>query len=59
MFFGFKKKLTLPNANEALPGRQESMPVPERHFVLKTPLTPPYPEGMELALFGLGCFLGG
>ena len=34
------------------------MPVPKQHFVLKTPLTPPYPEGMELALFGLGCFWG-
>ncbi len=34
------------------------MPVPKQHFVLKTPLTPPYPDGMELALFGLGCFWG-
>ncbi|NMG58572.1 peptide-methionine (S)-S-oxide reductase MsrA, partial [Geitlerinema sp. P-1104] len=58
MLFGFKKKLTLPNANEALPGRQESMPVPKQHFVLKTALKSPYPEGMELALFGLGCFWG-
>jgi peptide-methionine (S)-S-oxide reductase len=34
------------------------MPVPERHAVLGTPLAPPYPDGMELALFGLGCFWG-
>lgn len=58
MLFGFKKKLTLPTPKEALPGRSQGMPVPKQHFVLKTPLTPPYPEGMELALFGLGCFWG-
>ena len=58
MLFGFQKKLTLPTPKDALPGRSQSMPVPKQHFVLKTPLTPPYPEGMELALFGLGCFWG-
>lgn len=58
MLFGFKKKLTLPTPKDALPGRSQAMPVPKQHFVLKTPLTPPYPEGMELALFGLGCFWG-
>ncbi|OAB57702.1 peptide-methionine (S)-S-oxide reductase [Phormidium willei BDU 130791] len=58
MLFGFQKKLTLPTPKEALPGRSQAMPVPKQHFVLKTQLTPPYPEGMELALFGLGCFWG-
>jgi peptide-methionine (S)-S-oxide reductase len=51
------KKLQLPSASEALPGRSEAMPVPEKHFVLGTPLMPPFP-GMELAMFGMGCFWG-
>lgn len=58
MLFGFKKKLTLPTPQDALPGRSQAMSVPKQHFVLNTPLTPPYPDGMELALFGLGCFWG-
>jgi peptide-methionine (S)-S-oxide reductase len=49
---------TLPTPAEALPGREEKMPVPERHFVNGHPLQPPFPEGMEVALFGLGCFWG-
>ena len=49
---------TLPDAHEALPGRAEKMPVTERHYVNGHVLTPPYPEGMETALFGLGCFWG-
>ena len=48
----------MPTAEEALPGREQEMPVPERHEVLGTPLRPPFPEGAELALFGLGCFWG-
>src|SRR6185295_15364584 len=43
---------------DALVGRSTPLSVPERHFVLGTPLAPPYPEGLELALFGLGCFWG-
>jgi peptide-methionine (S)-S-oxide reductase len=43
---------------EALPGREEEMPVAARHFVLDAPLAPPYPTGVEIALFGLGCFWG-
>jgi peptide-methionine (S)-S-oxide reductase len=44
--------------DEALPGRDEAMTVPDRHEVLGTPLTPPFPEGLEQAVFGLGCFWG-
>ena len=51
------KKLTLPTPADALPGRSERMPVPEKHFVLRTRLVPPF-EGMELAMFGMGCFWG-
>lgn len=58
MLFGLGKKLTLPTPENALPGRSEPMPVPERHFVNGNPLKPPYPDGMEIALFGLGCFWG-
>ena len=43
---------------DALAGRVELMPVPEEHFVLNTPLAPPWPEGMEEACFGMGCFWG-
>jgi peptide-methionine (S)-S-oxide reductase len=48
----------MPTPGEALPGREETMPVPERHYVNGNPLQPPFPEGMEQALFGLGCFWG-
>jgi len=43
---------------DALAGRVELMPVPEEHYVLRTPLAPPWPEGMEEACFGMGCFWG-
>ncbi|MBP0001318.1 MAG: peptide-methionine (S)-S-oxide reductase MsrA [Cyanobacteria bacterium SID2] len=58
VFFGFGKKLSLPKPGEALPGRDTPMPVPDKHFVLGTPLLPPYPDRMQLALFGMGCFWG-
>jgi peptide-methionine (S)-S-oxide reductase len=58
LWFDNPNKLKLPTPQEALRGRPEPMPVPEKHFVLGTPLKPPFPEGMELALFGLGCFWG-
>jgi peptide-methionine (S)-S-oxide reductase len=55
--FSFRKKVTLPSASEALPGRSTPMTIPERHFVLDAPLDGPF-EGMGRALFGMGCFWG-
>ncbi len=55
---GFFKMTRMPSPEDALPGRSEPMVVPDRHFVLDAPLEPPFPEGMELALFGQGCFWG-
>jgi len=51
-------KLTLPSARDALPGREAAMPVPAAHAVLDTPLTPPFPAGIEVAYVALGCFWG-
>ncbi|MCB1856644.1 MAG: peptide-methionine (S)-S-oxide reductase MsrA [Gammaproteobacteria bacterium] len=48
----------MPSPEEALPGRKEEMVVPEKHYVMGQVLRPPFPEGMETALFGLGCFWG-
>ena len=57
--FSFMQKLkTLLPAERTLPGRTEKMPVPERHFVNGHPLEPPFPERMQQALFGMGCFWG-
>lgn len=55
----FKQKtLSIPNADQALPGRAEAMPVQGTHTVLGTPTVGPWPAGMETAMFGLGCFWG-
>lgn len=58
VLFGFGKKQTIPTPEEALPGRSQPLQVPNRHYVNGNPLQPPYPEGMEIAMFGLGCFWG-
>jgi peptide-methionine (S)-S-oxide reductase len=52
------KKLILPAPEDALPGRDRTISVTNQHFVLGTPILPPFPPGMQLALFGLGCFWG-
>ena len=52
------KKLTLPTAEEALPGREKKMNVPTKHHVNGNSMRPPYPENMEMAVFGMGCFWG-
>ncbi len=51
-------KLSIPSREQALPGRTTRMPVPAEHFVHGTPLEGPFPAGMEVAYFGLGCFWG-
>jgi len=56
--FGFGKKLSLPSPEQALPGRSEPIPVPAHHYVNGNPLKPPFPDGMETAIFGMGCFWG-
>lgn len=53
-----RKTLAIPSPEEALPGRTAKMPVPERHLVLGTPLQGPWPEGMRMAMFAMGCFWG-
>lgn len=55
--FSFMKP-GMPSPEDALPGRDRPMPVEAPHFVLGTPIAPPFPEGTELALFGMGCFWG-
>ena len=55
---GTNTKLSIPSSTDALPGRSEKMPVPDRHFVLGTAMEPDADEPWEYALFGLGCFWG-
>lgn len=52
------RTVTMPRREDALPGRQTALPVPSRHFVSGNPLQPPFPSGLETAVFGLGCFWG-
>jgi len=56
--FSFRKALEMPAAGKALPGRPDPIPTAENHFVSGRPLKGPYPDGMERALFGFGCFWG-
>jgi peptide-methionine (S)-S-oxide reductase len=56
--FLFSKPTTMVTPADALPGRDEAMPVPEAHEVLGTPIAPPFPEGLEQAVVGMGCFWG-
>ena len=58
MFFSSEKKLQMPGAEQALPGRDSKMPVAARHFVLDGPLEGPFPDDTREAMFGLGCFWG-
>jgi peptide-methionine (S)-S-oxide reductase len=53
-----RKTTEIPEASQALPGREQQVEVPPAHFVSGNPLTPPYPEGTEIAVFGMGCFWG-
>jgi peptide-methionine (S)-S-oxide reductase len=52
------KKVVLPDPENALPGREHPMPVNNLHYVLGNSIAPPFPDNLELALFGLGCFWG-
>ena len=54
----FRNKSRMPAETEALPGRETAMPVSARHAVKDAPLTPPFPDGLEQAVFGMGCFWG-
>ncbi len=54
----FATKSRMPSPDAALPGREQKMPVPEKHYVNGHRIVPPFREGMELATFGMGCFWG-
>ena len=56
--FDIRKKHALPSAEDALPGRVEAMEVPDSHYVNGHPLKGPFPDGLEMAMFGMGCFWG-
>ena len=52
------RKIEMPSPETALPGRTQRMPVPDAHYVNGNRLEPPFPAGIELAMFGMGCFWG-
>ena len=54
----FETKTRMVTPEDALPGRPDPIPVPDQHFVLGTPLKPPFPEGLQTAVVGMGCFWG-
>jgi peptide-methionine (S)-S-oxide reductase len=54
----FKKSLDIPSKTETLPGRSQPIPVPDTHFVNGQRLQPPFPAGLEQAMFAMGCFWG-
>ncbi|MEE4191766.1 MAG: peptide-methionine (S)-S-oxide reductase MsrA [Halieaceae bacterium] len=56
--FDIRKKHLMPSPQDALPGRDEAMPVPAKHYVNGNPLQGPFPQGYEQAVFGMGCFWG-
>src|ERR1700722_13225131 len=58
MWFSAPRKLKLPDAAHALPGRSDPIQVASRHFVLGSSMVPPFPEGMRVATVGMGCFWG-
>ena len=58
MWMFTRKTLEIPSPEQALPGRAEPIAVPARHVVKQAPLKPPFPEGTEVAVFGMGCFWG-
>ena len=56
--FSLRKSTEMPTVESALPGREQPLVPSHRHLVLDTPLVPPFPEGLEQAIFGMGCFWG-
>ncbi len=56
--FGFGRPTTVPDAADALRGRDQAIPTAERHFVNDSAIKPPYPDGSEIATLGMGCFWG-
>ncbi|MGQ0662482.1 MAG: peptide-methionine (S)-S-oxide reductase MsrA [Pseudomonadota bacterium] len=58
MWLRSRKKLDIPAPADALPGRQQPLPIPATHFVNGNPMASPFPAGLETAMFGMGCFWG-